>query len=249
MRRSGFAALAGVFAAFFAGSVLADVAQVTGSAGYREKIALPEGAVLYVQLQDVSKIDVPAVVMASQRFAMTAVPQDFALSYDPALIDERFTYTLSATLLQGDDVLFRTVQAYPVLTRGAGTHADLMLVNAAAKTPVSAMRLVGQWEVFEVGGRLLALDNLSVVDFSQPGGMGLRGVCNSYMGRTEDNGSNLRFEGPMAGTLKACPPEQEKLDREIIGALEAGERYERDGDLLAFQNAAGVTVLRLKAIK
>ena len=249
MKRSGFIVLAGVIAAFFAGAAMADVAQVTGTAAYREKIALPEGAVLVVKLEDVSNMDAPSVVMSSQRLAMTKVPQDFALRYDPALIDERFTYNLSATLMQGDDVLFRTVQAYPVLTRGAGTHADLMLVSAASEASVSAMRLTGQWEIFEVGGRMLVMDTLPVVDFSKPGSIGLRGACNSYMGQTEDNGTNLSFGGTMAGTLKACPPEQEKLDREIIGALEAGERYERNGDLLAFQNTEGVTVLRLKAMK
>lgn len=230
-----------------AGAALAQSATVTGTAGYRERIALPPGAQLEVRLMDVSRMDVAATLVSGQRFAMTGVPQAFSLTYDPAVIDDRMSYVLQAEIHHEGKVWFRTTQAYPVLTRGAGDTVDLMLTRAAAET--QAMQWTGRWEVFEIAGRAVIAENPPVLDLTEPGRVGIKGACNSFAGAAAPDGSALRFDGPIAGTMKACPPELEKLDRDLIAALEATDRYERNGDGMAFVNAAGVTVLRLRRVE
>ncbi|MCX8953812.1 YbaY family lipoprotein, partial [Ruegeria sp. NA] len=59
---------------------------VEGTATYRERIALPPDATLYVELQDISLADAPAVTLAAQRYALSGVPAQFKLTYDDALI-------------------------------------------------------------------------------------------------------------------------------------------------------------------
>lgn len=223
--------------------------QVTGSAGYRERIALPPEAVLSVELLDVSKMDVAATVMSSQRFRLDGVPQDFALAYDPALIDDRMSYVLSARIEVGGKVVFRTTEAYPVLTRDAGDHADLILVSSKSDTQAAgAVRWTGRWQVIAVGARAVEVETLPVIDLNDSSRMGLKGACNSYVGETDPNGSNLRFKKGMAGTLMACSPEAEQLDRDIIAALEATDRYEVDGDEMQFLDADGAPVLKLRRL-
>lgn len=44
------------------------IQSITGSVAYRERIALPDNAVVTVYLQDVSLADAPATVIAKQNF-------------------------------------------------------------------------------------------------------------------------------------------------------------------------------------
>jgi len=109
--------------------------QVSGSVSYRERIALPPDAEIVVQLQDVSRMDAPAVVLAEQRIRAEGrqVPFVYALPVDPARIDARMRYTVSARILRGGQLLFINDTAHPVLTQGAGRTADLVLVRTAGR--------------------------------------------------------------------------------------------------------------------
>jgi len=106
--------------------------RVTGTVAYRERMALDPSVEIVVQLLDVSRMDAPSVVLAEQRFRADGnqVPFPFELSVDPARIDPRMRYTVSARMLQGDQLLFVTDTAYPVLTQRHGNTASLMLVRA-----------------------------------------------------------------------------------------------------------------------
>jgi len=79
------AILATLASAAFAGTV-------EGSATYRERIALPPDATLFVELQDVSLVDAPAVTLAAQRYAFGGVPAGFELTYDDTLIQDNHSY-------------------------------------------------------------------------------------------------------------------------------------------------------------
>ncbi len=70
-------------------------ARVTGTATYLDRAMLPLGAVLEVVLEDVSRPDAPAEVIATDtRDALGAPPFAFSLAYDPADIDERHSYSV-----------------------------------------------------------------------------------------------------------------------------------------------------------
>ena len=96
---------------------------------YRERILLPPGAVAEVWLLDTSLADAPAVEIAYQRIDDPGSPPiPFALDYDPSRIDERMQYGARATISHDGQLLFTSDTHYPVLTRGAGNTADIMLI-------------------------------------------------------------------------------------------------------------------------
>lgn len=109
---------------------------VSGSASYKQRIALPADAVLTVRVEDVSLADARAKLLAetSEAFAGRQVPIRFLLKVPSKAIDARFTYSLRASIKSGNDLLFTTTSSYPVLTRGAANQVDLML--DAVSTPV-----------------------------------------------------------------------------------------------------------------
>ena len=111
-------------------SAATESALVTGTISYRERIALPDDAVILVQLRDVSLMDVAAKLISEQRIRpQHSVPIAFALPYNPADIDERMTYSVFASIRSGDRLLFISDRSYAVLTRGQSNQVDLILVQ------------------------------------------------------------------------------------------------------------------------
>lgn len=107
-------------------------AAVTGTATYRERILLPESAVLTVQLADVSLADAPSTTIAEQRIQPVRVPASFRLTYDRAKIDPRHTYTISASIRDDAGTLwFVTDTRHTVLTNGAGDSVDIVMTGVA----------------------------------------------------------------------------------------------------------------------
>jgi uncharacterized lipoprotein YbaY len=95
-----------------------------GTVTYLQRIALPDDAVIEVSLQDVSRADAPAVVLATQTITANGrqVPIPFALEYDAAAIDPAMRYSLSARITRGDQLLWISTMMYPVLTHDAAVN-------------------------------------------------------------------------------------------------------------------------------
>jgi len=104
---------------------------ITGTVTYRNRSALPPTAAIEVTLADISLADAPAKVISTQRIEANGkqVPFPYELRYDPAQIDPRLTYAVSARITEGDKLLFISDTVYPVLTRGAPmTGVDILVV-------------------------------------------------------------------------------------------------------------------------
>jgi putative lipoprotein len=229
------AALAGTRAA------LAQDGAITGTATYRERIALPPGAVLEVELLDTSRADAPATVITTARIeAMTQVPIAFTLRFDPARIEARGSYAVAARLSVNGEVRFRSDRAYPVLTRGAGTGAELLLVRAAAP-----MGLAGPpWVVQEIGGQALSGRARADITFDGQGSAYGTGGCNRFTGGYVREGVALRFEA-MAQTNMACEDAAMAQEARLQAALAAVRGWRIEGAHLLLLDAAGATTVRL----
>ena len=132
-RRLVLAAL--LFAAFLAGCN--KTATVTGTATYRERIALPPDAVVEVVLEDISLADAAAEVLARVVLERPGQPPfAFELNVDHGVLDESRRYAVRARITHGEQLLFVTDQVYPVLTGGYGTSADLLLVKVAGRMAI-----------------------------------------------------------------------------------------------------------------
>lgn len=105
------------------------MAQVTGTVTYRERIALPPTTVVTVKLVDVSRADAPAIVIGEQviRPAGKQAPFAFSIAYDPVQIQPHLTYAVQARIEDGGRLLFISDRMYPVLTRDAPDHVDMVL--------------------------------------------------------------------------------------------------------------------------
>src|SRR5262245_19498512 len=124
-----------VCAGFFAACVwLAPVSfaqTVTGTATYRERMALPPDAVFEATLEDVSRAGAPAIILGRARLEKPGQPPfRFTISYDPVQIQAGRTYSVRARVTVGGDLWFTSDQAHPVLTQGKGREVSILMRRA-----------------------------------------------------------------------------------------------------------------------
>ena len=110
-------------------------AQITGTVTYLQRMALPPGAVVHVNLLDVSLQDAPARPLGEQIITNPShqVPIPFKIEYDPAAIDPRHTYAVQARVTAKGRLIFITTSAYHVITRGNPTHVELIVERVGKK--------------------------------------------------------------------------------------------------------------------
>jgi putative lipoprotein len=105
---------------------------VRGRVLYRERIAMPEGSVVTVRLLDTSPVDGPAQVIGEQVIADPPnVPVSFEIGYEPSAIDAGRSYAIAAQIEVNGQLAWRSTMNHPVLTRGAGASAVVMVTRAS----------------------------------------------------------------------------------------------------------------------
>ena len=101
-------------------------ASVTGTATYRERMALPPDAVFEAIIEDVSKADAPAVVLGRTQVTSIQVPVSFTVPYDPAKLDPR------ARILVEGRLWFTSDTRHPVLRDAGDTRVDILMRRVAS---------------------------------------------------------------------------------------------------------------------
>ncbi|WP_038219775.1 YbaY family lipoprotein [Vibrio sp. N418] len=105
---------------------------ITGNVAYRERIMLPDNAVVTVRLQDVSLMDAPAKLISEQVIETNGaqVPVAFELSYNPNDIKPGHRYSVSARIEVAGELRFITDTMNAVITDENHTQQlNLMLVG------------------------------------------------------------------------------------------------------------------------
>lgn len=234
-------------AAALVAAVPAAAQTVTGTVTYRERSALPPEAVLEITVEDVSRADAAAEILA--RTSMVAdggPPFGFELEVDPARVDQPARLSVRATIRHQDALLFTTDTVAPVLTQGAGTHVDLLLVPVAS-TAQAAPALTGiDWRINALGGAPVPPEvHEPAIRFEA--GMDAAGFtasvgCNRFGGSARIKGDTLTF-GPARSTRMACPPPLDAAEAALSDALTDTARWQIDGGTLRLLDADGSVLL------
>ena len=232
--------------------------KIEGRVVYRERIMLPPGAELEVQLEDVSAADAMATVMATVIIPLEGgPPYPFAIDYDRARIDPRMRYGLRATIAREGRQLFTNTDYVDPFA--PGELEVLVRSIPGADRPATAALAVTledtRWELTSLDGEPApAGANGKPVDLLLQSADRVAGGfsgCNRYRGGysrqgNPDHGSPLSF-GPSAGTLMACPEGME-LEQAYLRALGSVNAFHLRGDtLVLLRNAEEVATFKAAA--
>lgn len=239
---------AGLATRAFADAPDARDAVIEGSVVYRERMMLPPGARVEVELADVSRADAPAVTIASVQIedARTS-PIPYRLTYDPARIDVRFTYALQARIYDGDRLIFLNTTHHSALSDDGDT--EILVERVVSGEEASGeLEIYGSWlaEDIEGGG---VIDNAqTTLEIGRDGRAGGRGGCNSYGGEVTIDGDRISF-GRMAGTMMACVEAVMNQEGKFHDALSrvVSFRIEQDQRKLFLLDQGGETLIRLSS--
>ena len=216
---------------------------LTGHVLYRERMALPPAAVVKVVLLDVSRADAPAKEISQVTFDVAGKqsPFPFRMLFDSGDIKATQTYAVRAQILLDGKMIFTSTIHYPVITRGAPYHAEVVVEPVKTiETTKSEFEGV-EWKLVQVGGLSVMSDGADAnITFHADGKkISGSGGCNRLTGSYQLDGNSLRIS-PLGMTRMACPEPQMKQEQEVNKALEATNGYKLSGNTLELLNGEKV---------
>lgn len=245
---------------------------LNGTVTYRQRVALSPDAVVTVRLEDVSRQDAAAAIVAefSEPVRGRQVPIPFTLRVDPGRIEEGHVYALRAGIAEDGQLRFSTTTATPVLTNGVTDKVELVVEPSGAAppagggeapvagatpgapgTPGSAASLENTyWKAVTL------LDNAVVVPDSsreahfvlhaEGSRLGGTGGCNRLFGSYTVRGDSITFT-EVGSTLMACPEPGMTQEKWLIDTLGRARTYRLAGEELDLL-AAGRVIGRFRSV-
>ncbi|WP_116133870.1 YbaY family lipoprotein [Tropicimonas sp. IMCC34043] len=235
---------------------LAAADTLTGTVTYLQRMLLPPDSTLEVVLEDTSLADAPAERIATLTMEDPgAPPYDFKFDYDPATIDPTHSFSLRATIRQGDRLLMTTDTNYPVLTRGAGETADMVLKMVDQDEPQPAVPdaalLETYWKMVTMMGEPVpVIDDMREphVTLSEDGPRYSATVgCNMMSGAVTLEDDSIAFlPGPT--TLMACQPPLDEMEQALQQVLGQATGWKIAGESMWLLDDAGTELAEFQAI-
>ena len=214
------------------------------TASYRERIALPPSSLLEIQLVQTATEGEVQRTIASQLFKMSGVPMTVVLSYDPAVVGERSSLSISAEIFAPEGaLLFRGTET--IEADREKEHVDVVLTRAPERESADVDSNIvtdTPWTVTEVFGEAWAYDKQATLVIDGNLAFSLKGACNSFSGEAVRQGRGLAFPGNIAATMMACVGDAEEWDRKLLAAISqvAGQVRYGSGMVMTDQNGRAV---------
>lgn len=223
--------------------------EVSGQALYRERMLLPPESRLEVKVQDVSRADAPAEVLATlSREDIKTPPYDFSFQIPDKQIEPGHRYSVSARITHNGKLMFITDQHYPVLAGGDDSNLMLVMKRVASQTPQASLQNT-YWKLVSLNGeQVQVVEGMREPHLILKQGNRVQGFsgCNQFMGQFEQQNGQLSF-GPIAGTMRACVPSLD-YERPFLQLLQGEVHWSIDGEQLELNNPGSQTSARFKAI-
>ena len=225
-----------------------------GDVTYRERIALPPGATLRLQLVDLSLPAAPPRIEVAAPIGEGEVPLNFTLNIDDTLFVAGTRFGLLAGITVDGMLLFRNFAPYPIDPTSATTpiHIVTALVRDTAPSappsdapPVSSDLLDSTWTVTAIAGVPVlprTRPTLSIASDLRAGGSG---GCNSWFAEARIEGDTLRF-GSLTSTQKGCLQSINLQEDAFHRALAATASWRVEDNRLSLFAADGKTLLSLE---
>jgi putative lipoprotein len=212
--------------------------QLPGEVTYRERIALPDTAVLSIELIDLALPDRPRLAVSAPTGA-GQVPLAFTLTFEDSLILPQHDYVLNAEIRAGD-LRFRNTEPFSV-TPLAQTEPVLIVTNLVAQgeppssepaaEPQNLPLLNTTWEATAIGEMPVPPGveiTLLIEDDMRAGGSG---GCNSFFSQATITEDSFAI-GEVARTQRSCFYERNTLEQSYFDALKAAVTWVVEGDRL-----------------
>jgi putative lipoprotein len=228
---------------------------VSGTATYRERIALPQNAVFEATLEDVSRAGTASELIARVRNEQPGnAPIPFTIAYDGGRIIPSHSYVVRARIVVGDQLWFTTDRNYPVLTGGNSSEVQLLLGRSSGqgsppRIPSSPPLENTYWKLTYLGSTPVVANSTNrepnFVLHPNNSTVSGSGGCNGFSGSYTLNGDRVSF-GRLLSTMMACVSGME-TERAFLPALAKVRRWRISGQNLDLLDDRGNSLARFEA--
>ncbi len=225
--------------------------EVSGTVSYNERIALPSGSVLEVELRDVSRMDIPAVTLSQYEKTTSGenIPLPFSVRYDSSAISETGQYAIFARILVDGQPRWITDTNHAVVLNGEPVK-DVEVVLAmtydseegnSATTELSGTAWIWRGTMAADGSTVEPEDDSFVLSFAGSQVMSTTD-CNSMSGAYIISGGTISFSA-FVSTLMFC---EGSLEGPYAATLSTVEQFAIDGEELRLTTGDGSVMLFTK---
>lgn len=230
---------------------MAHAGTLTGTASYRERMALPPGATFEAILEDVSRAGAAAIVLGRYGPVPAVTPPfAFTIEYDSAAAVAGHRYNVRASVRHDGKLLFTSDRHTDAI--GRGTPLDIRLVRVKSPPLAKSQTTLRNtyWKLVALRGKPVVVikgqrEPHLILDAKENRVSG-SGGCNNIMGSFELDGDRLGFS-QMAGTMMMCPEGMEQ-EASFVQTLETVARFRIAGDALTLDDGKGKAVAKLRAV-
>jgi len=220
---------------------------ITANVFYLQRIALPPGAEVSLILEDVSKMDMPAEVIAEQTFtAVGAPPYQVNLSYNEAQIKPQHSYALRAQITLDGQLLFTNTQQVDAFANQGLKPSEILVSQVRAETQNDGQAALfdTQWQLSVLGTQAITAEvtqQQPYLTFTQDDNkvVGFAG-CNRFSGRYDVLASNVNLTQLLA-TKKLCF-QQMNLETQFLTALSETDNYKVIDNTLTLYSNVGIAL-------
>jgi putative lipoprotein len=221
---------------------------IIGTAFYRERMALPPGAIFEASIDEVSHADASSNAIATTEITSPRTPINFELTYDDKAVRSDGHYVVRGRITVDGRVWFSGNSDVPLPTGGGAYHVALLLRRAggdAGGTPLETTR----WKLRTLRGLAVtpveptreAWLTLDPADHRASGFAG----CNQLTGDYTLEGDRLTFSR-MVTTLRMCLHGMAE-EEAFLKALPAVARWRISGTQLALLDKDGAEIATFEA--
>lgn len=228
-----------------AAPALAAPVQLAGEVTYHERVALPETAILSIELVDLALPDRPRLSVSAPT-GPGQVPLAFTLTFEDSLILPQHDYALNAEIRAGD-LRFRNAQPFPVtplaqvepvviVTGLVAQIAEPSSEPAAAPQDLPLLNVT--WQATAIGDTPVPPGievTLQIESDMRAGGVG---GCNSYFAPATLTETGFAL-GDLSRTQRSCFYERNMLEQSYFEALKASVAWVLDNDMLTLLDSNG----------
>lgn len=227
---------------------------INGEVWYRERIALPDNAILIIRLENVARQDVTADVIATKIIVLdNQQPWAFSLDYDATKITEKGRYVLRARVEVDGQLKFTNTTSIPAFNN---TDKPVrIMVSSVAKQSAKVVTAPLQdtyWKLTSLNGKAIQTiaeqKEVQFVLHSQESKVSGFSGCNQFSGQytVDEKGNELKFM-PLMSTQMACI-NQDVNEHVFLNALAKTAQYKVSGQKLDLLTAEGDVLVSFSAV-
>ena len=227
---------------------------ITANVFYLQRIALPPGAEVSLILEDVSKMDMPAEVIAEQIFtAVGAPPYQVNLSYNEAQIKPLHRYVLRAQITLDGQLLFTNTQQVDAFANQSAKPTEILVSSMRRNVKHNGLvRLTDtHWQLSMLGEQVITADvakRTPYLTFKQDDNkvIGFSG-CNRFSGNYNTSADSIDLS-QLLTTKKMCF-QQMNLETKFLSALSETDNYKVIDNTLTLYSNIGIALGKFTAQK